>query len=108
MEIQGKLIKTLPVQTGTTQKNVDWQKMEFVIETNEAYPKKVCMAVWGEDKVQELSKLPLNTVIKAEINIESREYNNRWYTDVKVWKFEALKAGASQSNSSGEQDDLPF
>ena len=47
MDISGKIIQLLPAQTGSG-KNGQWKKQEFVLETGDTYPKKVCIAVWGD------------------------------------------------------------
>lgn len=84
MEITGKIIQILPEETGEG-RNGTWKKQNFVLETQDQYPKKVCISVWG-DKI-DLNQFGENAVITASINIESREYNNRWYTDVKAWRI---------------------
>jgi hypothetical protein len=83
MEITGKLINVLPEETGEG-KNGPWRKQNFILETQEQYPKKVCITVWG-DKIN-LNNFQENEVITASINIESREWNGRWFTDVKAWR----------------------
>lgn len=116
LEIEGKLIQKLEMQSGQG-KNGTWQKQEFIIETQEQYPKKVCVSLWG-DKTELLSQLALNDQVRVAINIESREYNGRWYTDIRAWKLEKLGAGMSSSNvpeysatdipAEDDDDDLPF
>jgi hypothetical protein len=119
LEITGTLIKILPEQTGAG-KNGNWVKQEFIIETAEQYPKKVCCSAWG-DKVASLKAIPTGTQIKVSINLESREYNERWYTDIRAWKIDVVSAGGSKEEipgniipegidtfHSGEEDSLPF
>ena len=121
LEITGKIIKVLPEQTGAG-KNGNWVKQEFILETTEQYPKKVCCSAWG-DKVDTLKSFSLNDMVKVAINIESREYNERWYTDVRAWKIDALGNEKPESKpakketlkdddvttfNSEEGDDLPF
>jgi hypothetical protein len=77
MEISGKVIGLLPMQTGQG-KNGTWKKQEFILETPGQYPKKVCVSLWG-DKVDEF-RVNAGDSLTASINIESREYNGRWYT----------------------------
>ncbi|MCF8367471.1 MAG: DUF3127 domain-containing protein [Bacteroidales bacterium] len=91
MEITGKLVQVLPEEKGEG-KNGPWKKQSFILETQDQFPKKVCITVWG-DKV-DLGSFTENELITASINIESREYNNRWYTDVKAWRI--VKAQAEQ------------
>ncbi len=129
LEITGSLITKLQVQSGSSTRG-EWQKQEFVIETQETYPRKVCMNVWGADKVSELASFREGDLLKISFNIESREYNQRWYTDIRAWRIEkADKDGSTterdgrnnQGNSSATpgslqsdipsdlgEDDLPF
>lgn len=113
MDINGKLIQLLGVQTGQG-KNGQWKKQEFVLETGDTYPKKVCIAVWG-DKI-DMSQFRVGDPLQVSFDVESREYNGKWYTDVKAWKVVA------QGNSpvidapptfngpidQSPDDDLPF
>ncbi|MDD4384917.1 MAG: DUF3127 domain-containing protein [Bacteroidales bacterium] len=124
MEIAGKLIQKLDQQSGQS-KNGTWVKQEFILETQDQYPKKVCVAVWG-DKVKDIENLAIGESLKVSINVESREFNGRWYTDVKAWRIETMGSNpASSSNvpetpsfddlppempmtQEGDMDDLPF
>ncbi|MHC1702402.1 MAG: DUF3127 domain-containing protein [Tenuifilaceae bacterium] len=96
LEITGKLITKLPQQTGQG-KNGTWIKQDFIIETQDQFPKKVCISLWGE-KAKELDAIAMGENVKAGINIESREFNGKWYTDVKAWKIEKTGAASSQKN----------
>ena len=91
MEITGRIIQLLPLQTGQG-KNGVWKKQDFVIETDGQYPKKVCISAWG-DKVSE-SVLVVGKEVTVSFDIESREFNGRWYTDVRAWKVEEGGGGA--------------
>lgn len=86
MEIKGKVSKLGTLTEGTSARGA-WQKQELIIETIEQYPKQVCLICWG-DRVAEAQRFTEGQTIKAHINIESREFNGKWYTDVKLWKFE--------------------
>ena len=87
MEIKGKLITKLAETSGTSKAGKDWVKQDFVIETQETYPKKVCISVMGE-KVNTLRNINVGEVITAHINIESREYNGKYYTTISAWKLD--------------------
>jgi len=102
MEIEGKIIQINPVQSGEG-RNGTWRKQEFIIETKGQYPKKVCIVAWG-DKIDQFD-LKENEEVKVSIDIESREFNGRWYTDVRAWKVE--KAGDNQFDAPPEPDILP-
>ncbi len=87
MELKGKVIQVLPVQSGEGHRS--WRKQDFILEIPSQYPKKVCISLWG-DKI-ESAGLKIGDDITAFIDIESREYNGRWYTNVKAWKIEKQK-----------------
>lgn len=103
LEISGKVVSKLQQQTGQG-RNGAWVKQDFIIETQEQFPKKVCVALWG-DKVKELEQYAIGDSIKVSINIESREFNGRWYTDIKAWRMERESASAPQG--SGNIPNMP-
>ncbi|MEO5590915.1 MAG: DUF3127 domain-containing protein [Chitinophagaceae bacterium] len=117
MDISGKIIQLLPAQTGSG-KNGQWKKQEFILETGDTYPKKVCIAVWGE-KI-DMANFKLGDTLDVSFDVESREYNGKWYTDVKAWKVNAAKqkegggktapaaSALPNSNDMPSDDDLPF
>ena len=93
MEVTGKLIQKLPVQSGVSSSGNNWSKAEFVIETVEQYPKKVCANLWG-DRARALDQFQEGSLITVSFDLESREFNGNWYTDVKAWKVEAATPAA--------------
>ena len=115
MDINGKIVQMLGVQTGQG-KNGTWKKQEFILETGDTYPKKVCIAVWG-DKI-DMSQFRIGDPVQVSFDVESREYNGRWYTDVKAWKVVGQNAASGTGSGapppySGpidpmHEDDLPF
>ncbi|MDR1793732.1 MAG: DUF3127 domain-containing protein [Bacteroidales bacterium] len=94
LEIKGKIVKILELQTGTSA-NGNWSKRDFVIETvEEQYPKKVCFTVWSE-KADSLDKLyGEGSLVNVSFALESREYMGKWYTTARAWKIDTL-AGLS-------------
>ena len=98
LEVSGKVVTILPEQTGSG-KNGVWVKQDFVIETSEQFPKKICISAWG-DKAAAAKNLSIGTPVKVAFNLESREFNGKWYTDIRAWKIESGAAQAPTSNSS--------
>lgn len=116
MELSAKLVQVLPLQKGTG-KNGEWKKQDIIVETEGQYPKKVCISIWG-DRIND-SQLQLGNTLNISFDVESREYNGRWYTDVKAWKIETVGAGNQPRNAYNDEppptisyddtkDDLPF
>lgn len=105
-EITGKLIAMLPVDTGTKKNGDAWSKQPFVIETTEQYPKKIYMEAW-DNIGKAMANTPLFSVVKADVNIESREFNDKWYTNIRAWKFEVItKAEANESTGEVYQAEV--
>ena len=115
MQLTAKLIQLLPIQTGTG-KNGQWKKQDIIVETDGQYPKKVCISIWGE-KINE-AQLQIDNLLKIDFDIESREYNSKWYTDIKAWKIDVVDTGAQNATDNpvnttdfvpnSEDDVLPF
>jgi hypothetical protein len=130
MQVEGKLVEKLEMQTGSG-RNGEWKKQDFVIETaGDRFPKKICITAWS-DMIAELETYKMGDQLKVDIDLSSREYNGRWYTDVKAWRM-SNDGGASSAAPSGsgsgsaapapaaplpkdapmedlnEEDDLPF
>lgn len=96
LEIIGVLHKILPEQGGVSKNGGNWVKQNFVLETEEKFPKKVCITAWS-DQVDQLKKFQPGEKLKVSFDVESREYQDKWYTDIKAWKMEKV---GSESNSS--------
>ena len=115
MQITAKLIQLQPLQTGES-KNGTWSKQDIILETDGQYPKKICVSIWG-DKIND-DQLKIGNVLTIFYELESREYNNKWYTDVKAWKIETVTSPSTpkneaipqnfHSNEEEDDNDLPF
>jgi hypothetical protein len=128
MELSGKITKLLTLQTGQG-KNGTWKKQEYLLEYGDQYPKTLCFNLWG-DKIDQFA-LTEGEPVTVFFDVESREFNGKYYTDVKAWRVDKTQGGipenkpdtemgfrpASKSEfgvpapdflESGDKDDLPF
>ncbi len=110
LEITGKVHEVLETQKGEG-KNGPWQKGAFVLETGDQFPKNVHCIAWG-DMINQVEALHKGDEVKASIDIQSREYNGRWYTDVKVWRLEKLTTEPvtppkEKNGGSSSKEDVP-
>ena len=107
--LTGKLLHILPQQSGTG-RNGPWIKQDFVIETPGEYPRKICVSAWG-DKAGEIAGFNEGDELKVSVNIESREFNERWYTDLKAWRIEkdspAREMSPPPESEAPPADDIP-
>jgi hypothetical protein len=107
LDVKGKLVQVLPVQTGTSKAGNEWSKQEFVIETDEQFPKKVCFTLFG-DKVSLISGFSAGEEIEVAFNLESREFSGKWYHNINAWRITRPSSNAAPSSSGGFiPDDVP-
>lgn len=90
MEVTGKIIVALPEISGVSKAGNPWKKREYVLETIESYPRKIYFDLFG-DKADQFP-LQVGQTVKLSFDIESREYNGRWFTSIRGWKVEPADA----------------
>ena len=98
MEISGKIIAILPMQGGTSKSGNEWKKQDYILETHDQYPKKVCFNLWGE-KVDQFA-IQSGEELTVSFDIESREFNGKWYTNINAWKVERPTAATANPASA--------
>jgi len=105
MNISGKIWQILPEVKGEG-KNGPWSRQDLIVETEEQFPKKVCISVWN-NKIK-VTELKAGDPVNVEITVESREYNGRWYTDVKAISLLSATHKGTASNVTNPWDkDVP-
>ena len=87
MEIKVKITEVHELESGTGKNDKQWQKLTFVGETEGEYTKRICFTAWNQSVIDAITP---NETYNLSIEVESREFNDRWYTDVKVWKAEII------------------
>lgn len=87
MEIVGKIIQVLPLQEGVGRNGNPWKLQAYVLETQEQYPRKVHFEVFGEDRVKN-NQCNIDDIVTVSFDIESREFNGRWYTSIRAWRIQ--------------------
>ncbi len=83
MEFEGTVYKVLPLVKGTSQRG-EWMKQEVVFELPGEFNRKICVGFWG-DKAHDAGALREGEKVAVSINVESREYNGRWFTGARGW-----------------------
>jgi hypothetical protein len=87
--LQGTLIQILKPESGVSKSGKEWKKQDFVIQTNEQFQKNVCLTLFG-DKVSLIEEIAEGSEIEVFFNVESREFNGKWYHNLNVWKVNIL------------------
>ena len=123
MDFEGIVYKILPVTRGTSSRG-EWQRQDVVFEVPSELSRKICVPFFNKES--DVVKLRAGAAYTVSVNVESREYNGRWYTDVRAWRLQPKQAQAAEamppmpdmppfgpeppteSPAASEVDDLPF
>lgn len=89
LTINATFVKSLPTQEGESQRG-HWVRGGAVVEYGEEYPRKVAISLFGEDKVAQAAAIPVGTPVQVTFSPESREYNGKWYTDLRATSITPL------------------
>lgn len=85
MEITGNVIAIGQIKSGTSQRTGNqWSSQEFTLQTQEQYPKKCCLEIFGVDKINTF-KIQMGEVITACFDIDASEYNGRWFNKLQCF-----------------------
>ena len=89
MEFEGVVYKILPATGGTSARG-EWKKQEVIFELPQEFSRKVCVVFFNKES--DVARLKEGETYIVSVNIESREYNGRWYTDVVGRRVEPKEA----------------
>ena len=98
MEITGKIIQVLQEQGGVSRTSgKEWKMQAYVLETQEQYPRKVHFEIFGDDRIK-ANPCRVDDIVTVSFDLESREFNGRWYTSVRAWKVETGEQEATDDS----------
>ena len=134
MDIVGKIVTVLPEHGGMSKSSgKEWKKQEYVLETHEQFPKKICFQLFGADRIANAA-IKEGEEVTVSIDIDAHEYNGRWFNTISAWKVDrgnqttqqaaapadpmayassvasnlGNAAPAAPGTETGSSDDLPF
>lgn len=126
MELAGKVIAVLEPRGGVSKSGNEWKVQEYVIETHDQYPRRMCFDVFGADKIQQFN-IQVGEELNVFFDIDAREWQGRWFNSIRAWKVERVSAAQQMPpmdapfppmnaapaapvdfTASDEKDDLPF
>ena len=125
MELAGKVIAVLEPRSGVSKTGNEWKVQEYVIETHDQYPRKMCFDVFGADKIAQFN-IQVGEELNVYFDVDAREWNGRWFNSIRAWKgvrvsgqapvapdapvrpMYAAPAARVDFASTDEKDDLPF
>lgn len=119
LNFKGEVVNALPIQRGNSKSGNEWEKQTFVVkETEETYPKSIAFDVFGHDKIEQFN-IKMGDQIEVSANVESKEWQGKYFTSVSAWKVDKLEGTYNHNSnanvnthttqsSSQESDDMPF
>jgi hypothetical protein len=100
MEITGKIIAVLEARGGVSKTTGNsWKTQDYVIETHEQFPHRMCFNVFGEDKIAQMN-IQVGDELTVFFDINAREYQGRWFNDIRAWKVERAVPGAAPAEQT--------
>lgn len=124
MDITGKVIAVCPQNSGVSARTGNtWMSQEYVLETHDQYPKKVCFRLFGEDRIKQFN-IQMGEELTVSLDIDAHEYNGRWYNTLSAWNVTRVTGaqqaptqtygtaaptpGAAVSSAAASPNDMPF
>ena len=99
MEFEGVVYKILPPTSGTSARG-EWKRQDVVFELPQEFSRKICVTFFNKDS--EVAQLHEGMACMVSVNVESREFNGRWYTDVKAWRVQPKVAEAPAAQAPAD------
>ena len=123
MEIQGKVIAVLEARSGVSARG-EWKSQDYVIETHDAYPRKMVFGVFGADRISRFN-IQLGQEVNVSFDIDAHEYNGRWFNNIRAFDVRQVDPAAvgmqpgvvpgpapaqpaAPATEQSSEDDLPF
>lgn len=108
LELEGTIVSKMQPVSGESARG-GWVKQEFILEYEDGkFPTKLCLNVWGSDSVNALGAIQIGEKVKVSLRPSSREYNGRWYTEIRAWRIDRAAAGAPSGYGSHSSQDMPY
>lgn len=120
LEIQGRLAQKLQQESGVSKAGKQWSKQGFVVQLEGKYPRDLQIDVFNNTEMTTfINDTSIGTVLKCNINIDSKEFNGKWYHNVTLWKAEVVRGEENvpepiaqnppnQIDGTGDDSDMPF
>jgi len=108
MEVTGKLVKILDLETGVSKAGKEWKKQSILIDTGGDFNNEICISAFG-DKLEQMLKLEVGMEVSVLCNVYSREYNGRYFHNIDGYFFTNQSNKSSDKIQNGEaEEDMPF
>ena len=108
MEVKGKLVKMLKLETGVSKSGKEWQKQTVVVDNGEEFNNLIAVSAFGEDKIKDLNKLQEGMTVSIRCNVYSREYKGKYYHNIDGYWFTQKSESENFVTSDSDNNEMPF
>ena len=103
MEQTGRIIEVMEPKSGKSSKTGNpWMIQEYVLEIPGQYPRRCMFSIYGEERIKQMN-VQMGEDLTIQFDIDARQYNGRWYNDIKV--YNVIR---NPQNSQQNGQDTPF
>lgn len=102
LEVTVKIVNIFPVQKFNSSKG-EFVKHSFLGETQEQYSKKILFTVMGDERYAKLGGLVVGGVYSISFNVDSHEWNGKYFTDIIPWRAVPFGSNAQQPQPQVQQ-----
>lgn len=96
MEFEGIVLKKLPATSGVSARG-EWQRQDVIFEMPQEFNRKVCVTFFN--RPTDADSLREGQAYIVSVNVESREFNGKWYTDVRAWRVQPKQVEAAAADA---------
>jgi hypothetical protein len=121
MEVIGKLSQRFQPTGGISNSTCkNWRKMDFLIEKKGKFPSILMLSTFSDQVINFIEDTRLGTELTCSIDVSSREWNGKYFTEARCFKVETNKsentdyypqkekAKVEENFQTAEETDLPF
>lgn len=97
LKLTGKIVKILPPKTVVSSKGT-WISQDYLLDVQDKFSREVLFNVFGQEKIDKFA-ISLGEIVEVSFNIETKEFNNKYYTSVSAWFVKKISGGSNNNNN---------
>ena len=111
LEIKGTLTKIGETETGTGKDGTPWQKLTYLVTTDQTYNNLYAFEVFSQDKVEQFKKYNVvGTKVSVKFNVSTNEWKGKYFTTLQSWRCtkDDAQDPKKETVQTEAEDELPF
>jgi hypothetical protein len=83
----------------------EWERFAFVGKTFGSYGRDVYVSCIGRELWERLG-IEVGSSYEVSVNVSSREWSGKWYTDLSCWKAVRLSGSVKEEKAAGKEEKM--